>query len=56
MHGNTYQLNEIIETDAENKRGTQSHKSSPINAQTNFKGILMQLGGDQSFQAIQIIP
>ena len=35
---------------AENKRGTESHKSSPINAQTTFKRILIvQVDGDQSF-------
>ena len=57
MHENPDQLNKIIERGAENKRGTQSYKSSPINAQTTFKRILIvQLDGDQSSQAIQIIP
>ena len=53
MHENPYQPNNIIERGVENQRGTQSYKSSPINSQTTFKRILIvQLGGDQSFQAI----
>ena len=53
MHENPYQLNKIIEKGAENKRGTQSHKSSSINAQTI---LIVQLGCDQSFQTIHNIP